>query len=115
MTQNLNCLVLILLLLRTLKITIALVGYSSMLFKYFLLAAMTFQIAHCFIFILFLERFVNMHSLSSRLNALFAFFLSVMGAVAFGCFASTFYKNYNLDGVNIQKHDITLLVLNVTS
>ncbi|XP_075252930.1 signal peptidase complex subunit 3-like [Convolutriloba macropyga] len=49
-----------------------------------------------------------MHSLSSRLNALFAFFLSVMGAVAFGCFASTFYKNYNLDGVNIQKHDITL-------
>ncbi|XP_063722961.1 signal peptidase complex subunit 3-like [Symsagittifera roscoffensis] len=48
-----------------------------------------------------------MHSFSSRLNALFAFFLSVMGAVAFGCFASTFYKNYNI-GVPIKKHNITL-------
>lgn len=49
-----------------------------------------------------------MHSFSSRLNALFAFFLSILGGVAFGCFASTFYKNYHHDEVNIQKHDITL-------
>ena len=51
-----------------------------------------------------------MHGISSRLNALFAFFLSVMGAIAFGCFASTVCKDYSTGSIEVAKHDITLLV-----
>jgi len=49
-----------------------------------------------------------MHSLSSRLNALFAFFLSVMGAIALGCFASTWFKDYSSANLTVDKHAITL-------
>uniref|UniRef100_A0A915IDQ6 Signal peptidase complex subunit 3 n=1 Tax=Romanomermis culicivorax TaxID=13658 RepID=A0A915IDQ6_ROMCU len=36
-----------------------------------------------------------MHSFLSRLNAVFAFALSVLASVTFACFVTTFFKNYS--------------------
>ena len=51
-----------------------------------------------------------MHTFLSRVNAVSAFSLSTLAALTFGCFASTFLKNYSAP-VAITAANIVLYVL----
>ena len=49
-----------------------------------------------------------MHSLLTRLNAIFAFALSVMAAVAFSCFATTVLNDFSTEVSTLSAQNVVV-------